>query len=136
MNMTRETVIQNILSNYGQYISKEDVESMVDSGKEQGLTYDLIYLTLKAQLSQLAGEEFYCTSSDMAKALNVSEDEINRLIEESREELAAVGENPDDYFKTVQTTRCYFYKIFQSDKMQVCNETLYIFLTHVYENIY
>ena len=41
----------------------------------------------------------------MAKALNVSEDEINRLIEESREELAAVGENPDDYFKTVQTTR-------------------------------
>lgn len=105
MNMTRETVIQNILINYGQYISKEDFESMVDSGKEQGLTYDLIYLMLKAQLSQLAGEEFYCTSSDMAKVLNVSEDEINRLIEESREELAAVGENPDDYFKTVQTTR-------------------------------
>ena len=102
--MNRETVIQNILTNYGQYISKEEVESMVDSGKEQGLTYDLIYLTLKAQLSQLAGE-FYCTSSDMAKALNVSEDEINRLIEESREELAAVGENPDDYFKTVESTR-------------------------------
>ena len=34
MNMTRETVIQNILTNYGQYISKEDFESMVDSGKE------------------------------------------------------------------------------------------------------
>ncbi len=102
--MTRETVIQNILTNYGQYISKEHVESMVDSGKEQGLTYDLIFLTLKAQLLQLAGEEFYCTSSDMAKALNVSEDEINRLIEESREELAAVGENPDDYFRTTQST--------------------------------
>lgn len=57
--MTRETVIQNILTNYGQYISKEHVESMVDSGKEQGLTYDLIFLMLKAQLSQLAGEEFY-----------------------------------------------------------------------------
>lgn len=26
--MTRETVIQNILTNYGQYISKEDVESI------------------------------------------------------------------------------------------------------------
>ena len=46
-----------------------------------------------------------CTSSDMAKALNVSEDEINRLIEESREELIAAGQNPDDYFKTVETTR-------------------------------
>mgnify|MGYP006981954242 CR=1 FL=1 len=41
----------------------------------------------------------------MAKALNVSEDEINRLIEKSREELVAIGENPDEYFKTVQTTR-------------------------------
>lgn len=99
--MNREIVIQNILTNYGQYISKEYVESMVDSGKEQGLTYDLIYLTLKAQLSELAGEEFYCISSDMAKALNVSENEINRLIEELREELATAGENPDDYFKTV-----------------------------------
>lgn len=65
----------------------------------------MIYLTLKAQLSKLAGEEFYCASSDMAKALNVSEDEINRLIEKSREELVAIGENPDEYFKTVQTTR-------------------------------
>ena len=41
----------------------------------------------------------------MAKALNVSENEINRLIEEAREELAAVGENPDEYFKTVESTR-------------------------------
>lgn len=103
--MTRETVIQNILTNYGQYISKAEVESMVDSGKEQGLTYDLIYLTLKAQLSELAGEEFYCTSSDMAKALGISEDEINSLIEKSKEELIAVGENPDEYFRTVETTR-------------------------------
>jgi hypothetical protein len=38
MVMNRETVIQNILINYGQYISKEEIESMVDSGKEQGLT--------------------------------------------------------------------------------------------------
>ena len=42
---------------------------------------------------------------DMEVTRPLSEDEINRLIEESREELAAVGENPDDYFKTVQTTR-------------------------------
>ncbi len=53
MNMTRETVIQNILTNYGQYISKEDVESMVDSGKEQGLTYDLIYLRLLVKIRMI-----------------------------------------------------------------------------------
>ena len=53
MNMTRETVIQNILTNYGQYISKEDVESMVDSGKEQGLTYNLIYLRLLVKIRMI-----------------------------------------------------------------------------------
>lgn len=53
MNMTRETVIQNILTNYGQYISKEDVESMVDSGKEQDLIYDLIYLRLLVKIRMI-----------------------------------------------------------------------------------
>ncbi len=103
--MNRDMVIQNIMLNYGQYVAKEQLESMIDSGVAEGFTYELIYLTLKAELSKLAGEEFYCTSSDMAKALGVSENEINRLIEESRKELITAGKNPDDYFKTVQTTK-------------------------------
>lgn len=103
--MNRDTVIQNIMLNYGQYISQEDVESMIDSGTAKGFTYDLIYLILKTELSKLAGEEFYCTSSDMAKAVDVSEEEINKIIEESREELIAAGKNPDEYFKAVETTK-------------------------------
>lgn len=104
--MNRETVIQNITNNYEKYgITREVIEPLIDSGIKEGLSYDLIYLTLKAELSKLAGEEFYCTSSDMARAFGVSEDEINCTIEEAREELLAVGENPDDYFRTVQTTR-------------------------------
>ena len=51
--MTRETVIQNILTNYGQYISKAEVESTVDSGKEQGLSYDLIYLRLLVKIRMI-----------------------------------------------------------------------------------
>ena len=39
------------------------------------------------------------------KGVGVSENEINRLIEESRKELITAGKNPDDYFKTVQTTK-------------------------------
>lgn len=104
--MTRETVIQNLLTNYSQYeITAETIIPIIDSGVEQGLSYDLIYLGLKMELCKLAGEEFYCTSSDMAKAFNVSNEEINRIIEESRQELAAEGKNPNDYFWEVKATR-------------------------------
>ena len=58
----------------------------------------------KRLYDEVTGEEFYCTSSDMAKAFGISEEEMNRTIEDAREELIAVGENPDDYFKEVKTT--------------------------------
>lgn len=97
--MDKEILIQNILTNYSKYgITKEFIEPLVDSGVAEGLTYDLIYLGLKAELSKLAGEEFYCTSEEMARSFDISLDEMNRIIEESREELIAAGENPDEYF--------------------------------------
>lgn len=104
--MNRETVIQNVIKNYGKYgITKEIIEPLINSGRKEGFSYDLIYLQLKAELSKLTGEEFYCTSEDMARAFGVSEEEVNQMIEESREELLASGENPDDYFRQVQATR-------------------------------
>lgn len=42
--MDRETVIQNLLTNYSQYgITAETIIPLIDSGVEQGLSYDLIY---------------------------------------------------------------------------------------------
>lgn len=105
-NMNRETVIQNLTNNYGKYgITREVLEPLIDDGVKEGFTYDLIYLSLEAELSKLAGQEFFCTSEDMARAFGISDAEMNRIIEEAREELAANGENPDEYFKTVETTR-------------------------------
>lgn len=104
--MDRQTVIQNILINYGQYgITQETIEPLIDTGEKMGLTYDLMYLGLKAELCNLAGEEFYCTSSDMAAAFNVTNEEMNECIREVRQELAESGENPDDYFREVKATR-------------------------------
>lgn len=104
--MDRQTVIQNVLINYSQCgITEETIIPLIDSGIKQGLSYDLIYLGLKMELCKLAGEEFYCTSSDMARAFGVSNEEMNRIIEESRQELAAEGKNPDDYFREVKATR-------------------------------
>lgn len=104
--MTRELIIQNILTNYGEYgITEETIIPLIDSGVKQGFSYDLIYLGLKMELCKLAGEEFYCTSSDVARAFNVSNEEINERIKEARQELAEAGENPDDYFREVKATR-------------------------------
>ena len=104
--MDRETVIQNILINYAQYgITEETIIPLIDSGIEQGLSYDLIYLGLKMELCKLAGEEFLCSSSDMARAFNMSNEEMQKIIEESREELIKDGENPDEYFREVPVHR-------------------------------
>ena len=104
--MDRQTVIQNIMNNYGQYgITEETIIPLIDSGIEQGLSYDLIYLGLKMELCKLAGEEFYCTSSDMARAFGVSDDEMQGIIEESRQELIEAGEDHDEYFRSVPVHR-------------------------------
>lgn len=108
--MDKQTIIQNILINYGKYgitreIIKENIEPLIDDGIKDGLTYDLIYLYLRSMMDKLTGQEFYCTSEEMARAFGVSHDEMQRIIEESREELIEAGENPDDYFREVQATR-------------------------------
>ena len=104
--MDRETVIQNIMNNYGKYgITQDMVEEVIDAGIEEGMSYDLIYLDICRRISEITGEEFVCTASDMAKAFNVSDEEMDKIIEEAREELIEAGENPDEYFRGVPVQR-------------------------------
>ena len=121
--MDRETVIQNIMNNYGKYgITQDMVEEVIDAGIEEGMSYDLIYLDICRRISEITGEEFVCTASDMAKAFNVSDEEMDKIIEEAREELIESGENPDEYFRSVQSTRYmiqqkyYTWSVSQTDK--------------------
>ena len=104
--MDRETVLQNIMVNYGKYGFTEDmVNEVIDAGIEGGMSYELIYYDICRKISEITGEEFFCTSSDMARAFGVSEGEMNQIIEEAREELIADGQDPDEYFRTVETTK-------------------------------
>lgn len=104
--MDREMVIQNIMVNYGKYgITQNMVEEVIDAGIEGGMSYDLIYFDICRRISEITGEEFYCTSSDMAKAFGVSQEEMDRIIEEARQELIEAGENPDEYFREVPVQR-------------------------------
>lgn len=105
--MDRETVIQNIMNNYGSKygITQDMVEEVIDTGIEGGMSYDLIYLDTCRRISEITGEEFYCSASDMARAFNVSDEEMDKIIKEAREELIEAGENPDEYFKEVPVHR-------------------------------
>lgn len=108
--MNKTTIIQNIITNYGRYgvtseIIKKDIIPLIDNGIKEGFTYDLTYLNLRAMLDRLTGQEFYCTSNEMARAFGVSDDEINRIINKARQELAEAGENPDDYLREVPSIR-------------------------------
>lgn len=104
--MDRKTVIMNLVNNYGKYgVTENMISQLLDDGLKAGLNYDLMYLNLEAELSKRYGQEFFCTSQDMARAFGVSEEEMNKIIEESREELIDAGENPDEYFKTVNSMK-------------------------------
>mgnify|MGYP007110270399 CR=1 FL=1 len=104
--MDRGTVIQNIMNNYGKYgITEDMVNEVIDAGIEEGMSYDLIYLDICRRISEITGEEFVCTSSDMARAFNVSDEEMQKLIGEAREDLIEADENPDEYFREVPVHR-------------------------------
>ena len=104
--MDRQTVIQNLINNYRKYgLTREIIEPLIDEGIKLGFSYDLIYFQLDCDLSKRFGGTFFCTSQDMARAFGVSEDEMNKIIEESLKELAANGENPDDYFRVTQSQK-------------------------------
>lgn len=108
--MDRQTVIHNIKTNYSKYgitheMIEENIIPLIDSGIEGGLTYDFIYLNIRAMLDKLTGQEFYCTSDEMARAFGVSNEEVYEIINESRQELLEAGEDPDEYFREVRSMR-------------------------------
>lgn len=104
--MDREMVVQNVMTNYGKYGVTEDmISNIIDIGIEGGLSYDFIYYDVCRKLSELTGEEFMCTSSDMARAFGVSDEEMLKMIQEARKELIEAGEDPDDYFREVPVQR-------------------------------
>lgn len=104
--MTREMIIQNIMNNYGRNgITVDMIDEVINTGLEGGMSYDLIYLDICRRISEITGEEFVCSASDMARAYGVSDEEMRKIIEEAREELIEAGENPDEYFREVLVHR-------------------------------
>ena len=82
------------MNNYGKNgITVDMINEVIDAGLEGGMSYDLIYLDICRRISEITGEEFVCSASDLARAYGISDDEMDKIIEEAREELIKAGED-------------------------------------------
>ena len=94
------------MNNYGKNgITVDMINEVIDAGLEEGMNYDMIYLDMCRRISEITGEEFLCSASDMAKSYGVSLEEMEKIIADAREELIEAGEDPDEYFRSVPVHR-------------------------------
>ena len=80
---------------YNRYIrcgcTLEFIHQVVKAGKEQGLTHKGALIGLRMSLGEQCGVQEYFTPEEVAEVLGVSVEEINRTIEENKDELIANG---------------------------------------------
>lgn len=98
--MTFQVALDKLYSKYGKYgFSKDFLAEHLRSGiMEQGFSVDVSYNGLRLALAHETGEHELFSIEDVMEITGESREELLDRIEEYREELAAAGENPDDYF--------------------------------------
>lgn len=99
MKMTFQEALDNLYSKYGKYgCEREFLAGLLNSGIGHGFSVQTAYNGVRMSLAQFTGEHEYFSLEDVMEITGESREEILDRIEECREELAAAGENPDDYF--------------------------------------
>lgn len=109
--MDKETIINNLLISYGKYgITRAELAHSIDSGlNDYDLSLEAIYSGLRMSLANAFNEHEYFTLDDVTAITGESREELLQRIEQCRQELIEAGENPDDYFKTVEPKRATIY---------------------------
>lgn len=109
--MDKETIINNLLTNYGKYgITRVELEPIIDDGiHNYDLSLEAIYNGLRMSLASEFNEHEYFSLDDVMAITGESREELLQRIEQCRHELIEAGENPDDYFKTVEPKRAALY---------------------------
>lgn len=103
--MKREEVVKNIMSTYKKFgVTEKEIEEVIDSGLKNGFSYDAIYTGLRLSYGNACGVEELFYPSDVAELFNITEDEANRVINESIEELKNLGVDTGNYFQKVNET--------------------------------
>lgn len=90
--MNAMTEEQRIAERYKQFgVTPEIVQMLVEQGVKDGLSRKASLISLRQILGKEYGVQEYFTAEDVAEVLGVSVDEVNKLIEENKDELIANG---------------------------------------------
>lgn len=100
MRMVYQEALGNLCEKYNRFgFEREFLAGLLNNGiGEHGFSVRAAYNGIRMSLAQFTGEHEYFSLEDVMEITGESREEILDRIEECREELAAAGENPDDYF--------------------------------------
>lgn len=110
--MTFNEALDNLFSKYRKYGFDRELLSrqLQDGVMNQGFSLNMTYNGLRMALGIATGREELFSVDDVAEMTEMTNDEVLQEIEKARKELVAAGENPDDYFKPVESSqRSVFY---------------------------
>ena len=99
-----QEALNRLYSKYGKYgFSKDFLAEQLRNGiMEHGFSVNVSYNGLRMILAQETGEHELFSVADVAEATGETPEWVIEQIENYREELAAAGENPDNYFVSVE----------------------------------
>lgn len=102
--MDKETIVDNLIARYGRYgVVKEELIQVIDDGiQNYDLSLEAIYSGLRMSLATAFGEREYFSIDDVQAITGESREEVLQRIEQCRQELIEVGENPNEYFQPIE----------------------------------
>lgn len=105
MRMTFQEALNSLYEKYGKYgCEREFLAELLNSGiGEHEFSIRAAYNGVRMSLAQFTGENEMFSIEDVMEITGESRGELLARIEEYREELAAAGENPDEYFVPVES---------------------------------
>lgn len=100
--MTRQDVINNIMTSYGDCdIPLDWLEDLIIKGEQKGLSYRAIYNIIRIGIGAAAGTREVFTVAETAEALGVTEDKVIEAVERLNEEAEAAGKGKDYHYKKI-----------------------------------
>lgn len=89
IEIDKTTIMHSIMSTYAKYgIERDEVESIIDDGIKKGQSYDFIYFFLHLASADVCGLDYFlCTARQMARAFNVSDEKILKIIKDTSKEM-------------------------------------------------
>lgn len=109
--MTMKTALDNLCTNFGTFMSRNEYKKLLQTGIERGLTVKAAYIGAKMMLAEHTGQHEYFTIEDMEEITGESRETIIERIEQLRDMYEAQGGNPDDLFPPIKQSYTYMVKL-------------------------